>query len=80
LADRFGKDLYMRIVPKADTFDGQFTRDFSGSAARSNTRGYNAPSVVPEPTPLLFVLVCGASLALWRRGRRIFRPCLVDSR
>jgi hypothetical protein len=76
LADRFGKDLYMRIIPKANTFDGQFTRDFSGSAAKSNTRGYHAPSVVPEPTPLVFLLACGAGLALWRRRSRIFKTGL----
>src|SRR3954468_13997675 len=73
LADRFGEDLYMRIVPKADDFDGQFTRDFSGVAAKSNTRGYHAPSAVPEPTPLVFLLVCGAGLALWRQRARIVR-------
>jgi hypothetical protein len=70
LADRFGPDLYMRIIPKADTFDGQFTRDFSGSAAKSNTRGYHAPSVVPEPSALVVLLVCGAGFALWRRRFR----------
>ena len=72
LADRFGPDLYMRIVPKADTFDGQFTRDFSGVAAKSNTRGYHAPSIVPEPSTLLVVLACGAAFVLGRRRFRIF--------
>jgi hypothetical protein len=72
LADRFGPDLYMRIIPKADTFDGQFTRDFSGSAAKSNTRGYHAPSVVPEPSTLALLVAFGVCLALWRRRFRIF--------
>jgi hypothetical protein len=73
LADRFGPDLYMRIVPKADTFDGQFTRDFSGSAAKSNTRGYHAPSVVPEPSTFLILLACGGGFAIWRHRVRILR-------
>jgi hypothetical protein len=70
LANRFGRDLYMRIVPKADTFDGQFTRDFSGSSARSNTRGVRGSRNVPEPSTLFIVLICGAGLALWRRRLR----------
>ncbi len=72
LAGRFGSDLYMRIIPRADTFDGQFTRDFSGRAARSNTRAYRASKNVAEPSTLLILLACGAGLALWRRGLRIF--------
>jgi hypothetical protein len=79
LADRFGPDLYMRIVPKADTFDGQFNRDFSGSAAKSNTRSYHAPSIVPEPSTFIIVLVCGAGLLLWRRFRK-FKADLHASR
>jgi hypothetical protein len=70
LAERFGPDLYMRIAPKTDTFDGQFTRDFSGVAARSNTRGYNPPSVVAEPSTLVVLLACGAAVLLWRRRPR----------
>jgi hypothetical protein len=67
LAARFGRDLYMRIVPRADTFDGQFTRDFSGSAAQSNTRGDRPSRNVPEPSTLVIVIACAAGLALWRR-------------
>lgn len=70
LADRFGQDLYMRIIPKADTFEGQFNRDFSGSAAKSNTRGYQAPSQVSEPSSLVLLLACGAGLAFWHRRQR----------
>jgi hypothetical protein len=80
LADRFGPDLYMRIIPKADTFDGQFTRDFSGSAAKSNTRGYHAPSIVPEPSSFVILLACGAGLALWRRRSRVLNADLHASR
>ncbi len=69
LADQFGSELYMRIAPKNDTFDGQFNRDFSGRAARSNTRGYHAPRAVPEPSTLLLLLVCGLLLVLWRCRR-----------
>jgi hypothetical protein len=72
LAGRFGPDLYMRITPRADTFDGQFNRDFSGRAARSNTRAYRASKSVAEPSTLLILLACGAGLALWRRGARVF--------
>jgi hypothetical protein len=70
LASRFGSELYMRVVPAADTFDGQFTRDFWGRAARSNTRTYRASKNVPEPSTLLIVLACAAGLALWHRRRR----------
>jgi hypothetical protein len=59
----------MRVIPGADTFDGQFTHDFSGRAARSNTRTYRASKSVPEPSTLLIVLACAAGLALWRRRR-----------
>ncbi len=72
LADRFGPDLYMKIVPRANTFDGQFTRDFSGRAARSNTRAYQSSKNVPEPSSLLILLACGAGLALWRGRLRVF--------
>jgi len=72
LANRFGRDLYMRIAPRVDTFDGQFTRDFSGSSARSNTWGERASRNVPEPSTWIIVLVCGAGLVLWRRRFRSF--------
>jgi hypothetical protein len=72
LASHFGRDLYMRIVPRADTFNGQFTRDFSGSSARSNTRGYRASRNVPEPSTIVIVLVCGGGLLLWSRRRQKF--------
>jgi hypothetical protein len=78
LADRFGPDLYMRIIPKADTFDGQFTRDFSGSAAQSNTRGYQPPSTVPEPSSFYLLLICGAGLVFWRR--RLWTAVAVSER
>jgi hypothetical protein len=60
----------MRIDPKNDTFDGQFTLDFSGDSARSNTRGLNAPSVVAEPSTLVVLLASGALLIFWRRRPR----------
>jgi hypothetical protein len=70
LAGRFGSDLYMRVVAAADTFDGQFTRDFWSRAARSNTRTYRVSKNVPEPSTLLIVLACVAGLGLWQRRRR----------
>jgi hypothetical protein len=71
LAGRFGPALYMRIVPAADTFNGQFTRDFWGRAARSNTRAYRASRNVPEPSTLLVLLAGGAALAFWRGRPRL---------
>jgi hypothetical protein len=70
LASRFGPDLYMRIVPGADTFDGQFNRDFWGRSARSNTRAYRASKSVPEPSTLLILLAGGAGVVLWHRRHK----------
>jgi hypothetical protein len=80
LAGRFGSDLYMRVVPRADTFDGQFTRDFSGRSARSNTRAYQASKSVAEPSTLLLLLTGGAALVLGHRRLRIVRDETAASR
>jgi hypothetical protein len=81
LAERFGPDAYMRISPEvANTFDGSFSKSFAGVKAQSNTRAYHAPaSPVPEPTPLVLLLACGAGL-VYRRRRRVRREDLVRSK
>ncbi len=80
LAERFGPDAYMRISPEvANTFDGSFSKSFAGVKAQSNTRAYHAPaSPVPEPTPLVILLACGAGF-FYRRRRRVRREDLVRS-
>ncbi len=81
LAERFGPDAYMRISPEvANTFDGRFSRSFAGVKAQSNTRAYHAPAApVPEPTPLVLLLACGAGF-FYRRRRRVLRDDLVRSK
>ncbi len=72
LAGTFGPDLYMELHPTLDgSFDGGFSKSFSTTIDSSNTLGYNAPvaAAVPEPTTLVVLLACGASLFL-RRYRR----------
>jgi hypothetical protein len=73
LAQAFGPDAYMRITPELlSTFEGSFTKDFSGDKAGSNTRGYHSlnPIPVPEPSTLVILLAsCGAAL-VYRRCRR----------
>jgi hypothetical protein len=74
----FGNDAYLRIAPEGQsTFDGSFTKNFSGTEALSNIRGYHAPRPlpVPEPTALLLLLTTGLGwlvLCLWRQRRRPF--------
>lgn len=69
----FGDDAYLRIEPGGrSTFDGRFTRDFNGTEAQTNIRGYHAPRAlaVPEPTTCLILLACGAGWLALRRGLR----------
>ncbi len=81
LAERFGPDAYMRISPEvSNTFDGSFSKSFAGVKAQSNTRAYHAPaSPVPEPTPLVILLACGAGF-VYRSRRRVRRGDLVRSK
>jgi len=81
LAERFGPDAYMRISPEvANTFDGSFRKSFAGVKAQSNTRAYHAPaSTVPEPTPLVILLACGAGF-FYRRRRKVRHDDLVCSK
>ena len=81
LAERFGPDAYMRISPEvSNTFDGSFRKSFAGVKAQSNTRAYHAPaSTVPEPTPLVILLACGAGY-VYRRRRRVRPEDLVGSK
>ena len=74
LADQFGSDVYLRIIPQADsTFRGEFTSDFSSGKPltdlRSNGEGIRRPPPVPEPTTLLVFLAGGLIVAIGRRLR-----------
>jgi hypothetical protein len=57
----FGDDAYLRIAPGGQSsFDGSFTRSFSGTEALSNIRGYHAPRPLPVPEPAaILVLLAG---------------------
>lgn len=75
LAEAFGKQAYLRIVPQAGTtFNGEFTVDFTSEKPLTNLRSARGklPASVPEPTVLLTLLTFGAG-ALALRVRRHFR-------
>jgi hypothetical protein len=75
LAEAFGKEAYLRIVPQAgSTFSGEFTVDFASKRPLTNLRATRRklPAIVPEPTVLITVLTFGAG-ALAIRVRRHFR-------
>ncbi len=75
LAEAFGKEAYLRIVPQAgSTFNGEFTVDFTSERPLTNLRSTRGklPATVPEPTVLITVLTFGAG-ALAMRVRRRFR-------
>jgi hypothetical protein len=76
LADVFGPDVYLRIIPQADsTFRGEFTSDFSSGQPltdlRSSGDGVRKPAPVPEPAMVLIFLAGGLTVLLGRtfRGR-----------
>jgi hypothetical protein len=76
LAEAFGSEAYLRIVPRSNsTFNGQFTADFASEKPMTNLRAKhrNFPATVPEPTVLLTLLTCGAGLLLCRLRRRLTR-------
>ena len=75
LAQAFGKQAYLRIVPQAGTtFNGEFTVDFTSETPLTNLRsaGGKLPASVPEPTVLVTLLTFGAG-ALALRVRQHFR-------
>jgi hypothetical protein len=75
LAQAFGKQAYLRIVPQAGTtFNGEFTVDFTSERPLTNLRSARGklPADVPEPTILLTLLTFGGG-ALALRVRRHFR-------
>jgi hypothetical protein len=75
LADAFGKQAYLRIVPQAgSTFNGEFTVDFTSERPLTNLRSTRGklPATVPEPTVLITALTFGAG-ALAVHVRRHFR-------
>lgn len=74
LAEVFGTDAYLRIIPQADsTFRGEFTSDFSGGKPltdlRSNGEGVRRPAPVPEPAAVLVFLAIGLIVLLGRMFR-----------
>jgi len=74
LADAFGAEAYLRIVPQSNsTFNGRFTADFSSEKPMTNLRAKRKsfPATVPEPTVLLTLLTCGAGLLICRLRRRL---------
>ena len=79
LAGAFGREAYLRITPQAkSTFNGQFTADFSSEKPLTNLRASRKglPASVPEPTPLLILLTCGAGVLACRLRRYLTRaPC-----
>jgi hypothetical protein len=77
LADAFGPEAYLRIVPQAkSTFHGQFTADFSSEKPLTNLRAARKglPAAVPEPTAFVTLLACGAIVLLCRLRRQLVRP------
>ena len=74
LARTFGPSVYMEFHAGGEsTFDGNFARSFTTKIDSSNTLGYksSAPTLVPEPTTLVVILVGGVWLAVSRRRRRV---------
>jgi hypothetical protein len=79
LQEAFGKDAYLRIIAETNsTFDGTFTRDFSGRKTLTNVRAYNAPSPrpIPEPSTFALLLACGGAGLLYKRS--LGRVALAD--
>jgi len=76
LAEAFGSEAYLRIVPQSNsTFNGRFTADFSSEKPMTNLRAKHKgfPATVPEPTVLLTLLTCGAGLLICRLRSRLRR-------
>jgi hypothetical protein len=77
LADAFGSEAYLRIIPQANsTFRGEFTRDFSGERPLTNLIALDQ-RLAPVPalgTAGLLAIVAGAiGLVLWRIIRWVAR-------
>jgi hypothetical protein len=76
LAEAFGPEAYLRIVPQSNsTFNGEFTADFTSEMPMTNLRAKQRdyPRTVPEPTLLVTLLTCGAGLFAARLRRRMAR-------
>jgi hypothetical protein len=75
LAEAFGSEAYMRIVPQSgSTFNGEFTADFSSEKPMINLQAKPKnvlPAPVPEPSILLILLTCGAGLIACRLRRHV---------
>jgi hypothetical protein len=74
LKPAYGPDAYMRVISETNsTFDGTFTRNFSGLKTLTNVRSYETPPVTPIPEPSTFavLLACGGAGLLYRRVARV---------
>jgi hypothetical protein len=76
LANAFGREAYLRIVPQEEsTFQGEFTADFSSDKPLTSLRAARKkmPATVPEPTALFTLLAFGAGVLGYRLRRRMPR-------
>lgn len=76
LKQSFGADTYVRLAAERwSTFDGDFSKDFSGGKVASNIRGFFPvpPAPVPEPTTLVVLIAAGGAGLFFRHRRRIGR-------
>lgn len=70
LAPAFGPDLYLQLHPTVtSTFDGSFNKSFTSTPDGSSAVGPHSPvpNPVTEPTTLVVILACGASLFAQRK-------------
>lgn len=76
LAQAFGSNAYLRIVPQAgSTFNGEFTVDFASERPLTNLRSTRGklPATVPEPTVLITLVTFGAGALAIRMRRHLRR-------
>jgi hypothetical protein len=77
LADAFGPEAYLRIIPQANsTFRGEFTRDFSADRPLTNLLALDRDLSGPGPgtAAVLGFLAAAAGLLTWRLLRAVARP------
>jgi hypothetical protein len=77
LADAFGREAYLRIIPQANsTFRGEFTCDFSAEKPLTNLLALDRELSVPwfGPIALIALFAGGVGLLAWRIVRALARP------